>query len=137
MKNLKKDLQSVGKQLNALSKKIEKLIADVGKNEKPRAAKMKPAKKAVSKPPKKPAAKIEKKAVAKKATGKSAAVKKESKMTAPEIIMGVVESSEQGVDIGTIKEKTGFQGQKLYSTLSKMKKQGKITNPSKGVYVKA
>ena len=101
---------------------------------------MKPTKKAVSKPAKKPVTKTEKKAVAQKTTGKSAkkaTVKKASKMTAPEIIMGVIEGGEQGVDLGMIKEKTGFQGQKLYSTLSKMKKQGKITNPSKGVYVKA
>ena len=135
MKNLKKDLQDVNKALNALTKKVEKMIATAGKPEKP-VAKAKPAKKAISKPPKKPVTKTEKKAIAKKVAGKSATAKKESKITAPEIIMGVIESSGQGVDLGTIKEKTGFQGQKLYSTLSKMKKQGKITNPSKGVYVK-
>jgi len=45
MKNLKKDLQAVNKDLNALSKKIEKLIAAVGKPEKPKAVKAKPAKK--------------------------------------------------------------------------------------------
>ncbi|MFC1885872.1 hypothetical protein ACFLZM_02295 [Thermodesulfobacteriota bacterium] len=136
MKNLKKDLQDVNKALNALTKKVEKMIAAAGKPEKT-VAKAKPAKKAISKPPKKPVTKTEKKAIAKKVAGKSATAKKESKITAPEIIMGVIESSEQGVDLGTIKEKTGFQGQKLYSTLSKMKKQGKITNPSKGIYVKA
>jgi len=49
MKNLKKDPQSVSKQLNALSGKVEKMVAAVGKPEKPKAAKAKPVKKAVIK----------------------------------------------------------------------------------------
>ena len=126
MKNLKKDLQDVTKQLTAVSKKIEKLIAAVGKTEKPKAAKVKPAKKAVSKSPKKSVANAGKKAVAKKPTGK----------TAPETIMDVIQNRPQGVEIETLKEKTGFQGQKLYSTLSILKKRGKINNPRKGIWVK-
>ena len=64
MKNLEKDLQAVNKDLNALSKKVEKLIVAVGKAEEPRAAKAKPAKKAV--------------------------LKKEKKMTAPDIVLGII-----------------------------------------------
>ena len=112
MKNLKKDLQAVNKQLEALLKRIEKLIAAVGKTEKPQAAKVKPAKKAASKPAKKVVAKAAKKAIAKKAPGK----------TAPEIVMDVIQNSTGDVSIETLKEKTGFQGQKLYSTLSILKK---------------
>jgi len=119
MKNLKKDLQAVQKQLTAISKRIEKLIVFADKAGGPKPAKVKSTQK--------PAVKLRKKAAAKKA----------SKMTAPEIVMGVLASNKQGLDIGTIKEKTGFIGQKLYSTLSKMKKQGKIKNPKKGFYVKA
>ena len=61
MKNLKKDLQGVNKQLGALSKRIEKLIAAVGKTEKPQSAKVKPAKKTVSKPVKKLSLKLRRK----------------------------------------------------------------------------
>ena len=41
--NLKKDLQAVSKELNTLSKKIEKMIVAVDKLEKPKAAPVKPA----------------------------------------------------------------------------------------------
>ena len=110
MKNLNKDLKDINKALNALSKKIEKMIAAAGKPEKS-AAKSKPAKKAGS--------------------------KKEKKMTAADIVLGVIKKSKKDITIATLKEKTGFQGQKLYSTLSILKKQGKVQNPSKGIYVKA
>ena len=49
--NLKKDLQAVSKELNTLSKKIEKMIDAVDKLEKPKAAPVKPAKKVAVKKP--------------------------------------------------------------------------------------
>jgi len=126
MTNLRKDLQDVNKSLKALSKKVDKVIAAVGKAEKPKAAKAKPAKKAVPKSPKKAVAKVGKKAVVKKATGKTAA----------ETIMDIILKSDGNVSIETLKEKSGFQGQKLYNTLSRLKKRGKLNNPSKGIWVK-
>ncbi|MFC1885620.1 hypothetical protein ACFLZM_00975 [Thermodesulfobacteriota bacterium] len=110
MKNLKKDLQDVNKALGRLSKKVEKMIAAAGKSGKP-VTKAKPAKKAVQ--------------------------KKEKTMTASEIVLGIIKRSRKGVAIGTLKEKSGFEGQKLNNVLYVLKKQGKINNPSKGVYVKA
>ncbi len=118
--NLKKDLQDVNKALNALSKKVEKMIVAAGKPEK-----MKPAAKA--KPAEKVVVKLRKKA----------ATKKEAGGTTPEIVLDVIQNSKGDVGIETLKEKTGFQGQKLYNTLFTLKKQGKIKNPSKGIYVKA
>ncbi len=113
MKNLKKDLQAMDRQLKILSKKIEKMIVAAGESQKPKATKAKTAKKTV--------------------------VKKEKGMTAPGTVLSIIKSSKskKGVAIGTLKEKTGFQGQKLYNVLSMLKKQGKVKNPSKGVYVKA
>ena len=70
-------------------------------------------------------------------TAKKTVAKKEKKMTAPETVMAVIKRSKKEVTIKTLKEKTGFQGQKLYNVLSLLKKQGKVKNPSKGVYVKA
>ena len=112
MKNLKKDLQDVNKELNSLSKKIEKMITAAGEPQKPKATKAKPAKKIV--------------------------VKKEKGKTAPEIVLAIIKNSKskKGVAIGTLKEKSGFQGQKLNNVLYELKKQGKVKNPSKGVYVK-
>ena len=110
--NLKKDLQAINRQLNNLSKKIEKMTA-AAEPKKPKATKAKAAKKPV--------------------------VKKEKKMTASETVLAIIKrsKSKKGVAIGTLKEKSGFQGQKLYNVLSMLKKQGKIKNPSKGVYSKA
>jgi hypothetical protein len=117
--NLKKDLQDVNKALNALSKKVEKMIAAAGKPEKTKtAAKKQPAKKV--------SVKLRKKAVAVKAKGKSA----------PETIMDIIQKSRGDVGIETLKKKTGFQGQKLYNTLSILKKRGMVKNPSKGIYTK-
>ena len=112
MKNLKKDLQAISKQLDTLSKKIETMIVAAGESQKSKAFKAKTAKRTVA--------------------------KKEKKMTAPETILSIIKSSKskKGVAIVTLKEKTGFQGQKLYNVLSMLKKKGKVKNPSKGVYVK-
>jgi len=87
MKNLKKDLQVVNKDLNALSKKIEKLIAAAGKPEKPKAAKAKPAKKTAS--------------------------KKTAAKTAPATILEIIKRSKKGVDLETLKKKTGFNNKKI------------------------
>ena len=117
--NLKKNLQTVSNDINKLSQKIEKLIAAMDKP-----AKTKPVK---AKPAKKPVAKLRKKAP----------VKKKPQLTAPEIVLGIIEKSDQGVGIAVLKEKSGFQGQKLHSVLYNLKKQGKVQNPSKGFYLKA
>ena len=110
MKNLKKDLQAINRQLNTISKKLEKMIVAAAEPQKPKATNAKTAKKAVA--------------------------KKEKKMTAPETVMSIIKRSKKEVTIKTLKEKTGFQGQKLYNVLSMLKKQGKVKNPSKGIYVK-
>jgi len=68
---------------------------------------------------------------------KKAVLKKEKKKTAPETVLTVIKRSKKEVTIETLKEKTGFKGQKLYNVLSMLKKQGKVKNPSKGVYAKA
>jgi hypothetical protein len=57
--------------------------------------------------------------------------------TAPEIVMAVIKNPKGNVDVQTLKEKTGLQGQKLRNTLFMLKKQGKVKNPSKGIYVMA
>jgi len=109
--NLKTQLESVNKDLKALSKKVEKMLVAANNLEKPKATKAKPAKKAVA--------------------------RKEMKMTAPETVMGIIKRSRKGVAIETLKEKTGFHGQKLYSVVYTLKKQGKIKAEKKGFYVKA
>ena len=125
--NLKKELQSVKKNLETLSKKLENMVAAASETEtqKHKVAKAKPVKKVAAK-----------KTTAKKEVKKTAA-KKTIKTSATETVLRVIQNSKGDINIETLKEKTGFQGQKLYNTLSALKKQGKIKNPRKGIYVKA
>jgi len=115
--NIKKDLQAVNKELNALATKIEKMIAAVDKVEKPKAAPPKPAKKV---------------AVKKPASEKSA-----GKVTAADTVLAIVKRSKKWVDTAALMEKTGYNQKKVANIVFKLRKQGKIKSESKGVYVKA
>lgn len=152
----KEILQQVSKEIKALSKQIDKLAAAAGKAAKTKktaakkaapkkpaakktAAKKVPAKKAVAKkkaPAKKTAAK--KKAPAKKAAPKKKApAKKAAKVTAADTVLNVINRTKKGVNTATLMKKTGFDNKKVANIIFKLKKQGKIKNPEKGLYVKA
>ena len=115
--NLKKNLQAVNKKINTLSKKIEKMIIAVDKLVKLKAAPVKPAKKV---------------AVKKPASAKSA-----GEVTAAVTILGVIKRSKKGIDTAALMEKTGYNQKKVANIVFKMRKQGKIKNEGKGIYVKA
>jgi len=119
MKNLKKNLQAVNKELNVLVKKTESLLKAVGKLEKPKAVK-KPKAKAV-----------------KKAAPKKPAPKKAKPATAADTILAIINRSKKGVNVSTLMEKTGFNRKKIYNNVKVLNKQGKIKSVRKGVYVKA
>jgi len=127
MKNLIKNLQAASKDLKALSKKVDKIIVEVGKLEKPKAkaVKAKSAKKTAAK------AKPVKKVVAKKTTAK-----KTVKLTAADTLFGIIKRYKKGVDVATLMEKTGFNRRKIYDNVKLLKKQGKIKSSGIGVYVK-
>ena len=129
MENLKKNLQTVNKDLKALSKKVDKMIVAIGKLEKPKAAK-KPKAKVVKIQP-------VKKAVAKKVAVKKPAAKKPVKLIAADTVFGFIKRYRKGVDVSTLMEKTGFNKRKIYDNVKILKKQGKIKTAGKGVYVKA
>ena len=136
MKNLKKNLQSVNKDLKALSKKVDKMIVAVGKLEKPKAVKAKPAKKTATKakPVKKVAAQ---KAPVKKVVVKKPAAKKPVQLTAADTVFGFIKRYRKGVDVSTLMEKTGFNRRKIYDNAKVLKKRGKIKSVGTGVYLKA
>ena len=116
MKNLKKSLQSVNKDLNALSKKVDKIIVAAGKFEKPKT--------------------VRKKAVKKVAVKKPAA-KKAVKLTAADTMFAVINRSKKGVGVAELMKKTEFDLKKTYNIIYKLKSQGKIKSVEKGVYKKA
>ena len=151
----KEILQQVSKEIKALSKQIDKLAAAAGKAAKPKkaaakkaASKKSAAKKAVAKkttkkkaPAKKATAKktvAKKKAPAKKTvTKKKAPAKKAAKVTAADAVLKAVNRTKKGINTAGIMKKTGFDNKKVANIIFKLKKQGKIINPEKGIYVKA
>ena len=79
-----------------------------------------------------------KKAAAKKAAPKKKApAKKAAKVTAAEQVLKVINRAKKGVDTATLMKKTGFNNKKVANSSGKLKKQGKMKNPEKGLYVKA
>lgn len=122
---LKRDLQAVKKDIKALEKKFEKLLKD---HEKPQQAKA--AKKAKRRAVK---AKTGRKVVARKSTGR----KRASQMTATEQILKIVRRSRKGVDVPTLKTKTGFPDKKVRNIIFRASKEGKIKKVGRGIYVGA
>ena len=117
---LKKDLQALNREIKALEKKVEKLIAAVGKGE-------------TSKVAKKTTAKTTKRAPAKKAPAK----KKTAQPTATDQVLNIIKRSKKGVNAATLMTKTGFDLKKVRNILQRTYKQGKITRVAKGIYVGA
>ena len=111
MKQLKKDLQVVSKSLKQLTRKTEQMAKKMDRFEKsqPARAKAKPAKKIVTKKP--------------------------AKRAAIDTILGIIKRGRKGVDITTLKKKTGFDNKKIYNVIDRLKRQGKIKRTGLGVYV--
>ena len=122
MKNLKKNLQTVTRDLKALAKKVDKIVVAVRKLEKPKAkvVKRKPARKTV----------------AKKVAVKKPAAKKTTK-TVIDTVLAIIRRSKKGVNTATLMKKTGFNERQIHNNVYKLKKQGKIKSVGRGVYLKA
>ena len=118
MKNLKKDLQTVNKELKELAKKTESLLKAVDKFEKPKA-------------------KSTKAKAVKKAPVKKAAVKKPAPATAADTVLAIIKKYKKGVNVSTLIEKTGLNKRKIYNNVKVLKKRGMIKSGGRGVYVKA
>ena len=136
---MKRELQAVMKELNAISKRVDKLVAALQKAEQPKTQKAvkkatpKAAKKAAPKAVKKVAPKAAKKQVATKVAPKKAA----AKVTAADTVLKIIQSLKIGTDTASLMKKTGFNQKKVANLVFKLKKQGKITSPKIGLYVKA
>jgi len=114
MKQLKKDLKAVAKDLTKLTQKTDKMIKQLEKLDKAQATK-KPKAKAVRK----------------------TTVKKPTRVSASETVLATVKRSRKGIDTATLEKKTGFEGRKVRDIVFRLRKQGKIKSERKGIYVKA
>ena len=120
---LKKDLSAVRKDFKALERKMEKLLkavekdAKIKKVAKPKATKVRAVKKAKAK--------------------KTVAATKSPQMTATDQILKIVKRSRKGVDVPTLKSKTGFDDKKVRNIVFRASKEGKIKKSGRGIYVGA
>ena len=115
MKQLKKNLKAVAKDLKGLTQKTDRMIKRLEKLEKKAQAAKKPKAKKAEKP----------------------AAKEVKKATATDTVLAIVKRSRKGIDTATLEKKTGFKGRKIRDTIFRLRKQGKIKSEPKGIYVKA
>ena len=87
-------------------------------------------------------AKTKKKPSVKKVIKKAKPVKKASEIKTSEkdipgstIVAGIIKKHKKGADIAKLKKVTGFKEQKLYNIIYRLKKEGKIQNLSRGIYI--
>ncbi len=125
---LKKNLLSLRKEFKAVEKKMAMLLKAIEKSGKaPKAA----AAKAVTR-------KTVKAIAIKKASVKTAAAKKTTaQATATDQILGIIKRFKKGVDVPTLKEKTGFDDKKVRNIVFRASKEGKIKKSGRGIYVGA
>jgi len=115
MKQMKKDLKAVAKDLKGLTQKTDKMIKRLEKLEKKAQAAKKPKAKAV----------------------KKAVAKKPAKLSASGTVLAIIKRSRKGVDAAALKKKTGFKDKKIRDITYRLRKQRKIKKDRKGLYVKA
>ena len=68
---------------------------------------------------------------------KAKIAKKPVKVSAAATVLAVIKRSRKGVDVSTLRKKTGFESRKISGIVQRFKKEGKIKNSGKGIYVKA
>jgi hypothetical protein len=130
MKQLKRDLQAVLKNLKLLTQKTEKLSKKLVALEK-----VSTAKKPSVKP--KTAAKVVKKTAVKRVGKKPAAKKVAKKVTASDTVLNVIKRSKKGLNTAALMKKTNYDERKVRSIVFRLRKQGKINSDGKGLYTKA
>ncbi len=129
MKQLKKDLQAISNILKQLTKKIETIAKNLGNLEK-----AKPAKRAKAKAVRKVKAKTTRKA---KPKVRAKVVKKTTKVSASGTVLTLVRRSRKGIDVATLREKSGLEGRKINDIVHRLKREGKIKATGRGIYLKA
>jgi hypothetical protein len=72
-----------------------------------------------------------------KAKAKLKITKKPVKVSAAATVLAVIKRSRKGVDVATLRKKTGFESRKISGIVQRFKREDKIKNSGKGIYVKA
>jgi hypothetical protein len=72
-----------------------------------------------------------------KAAKQSKAKRKIEKLTDTAQLLTVIKRSRKGVDVATLKQKTGFDEKKIRNMIYKAHKEGKIRRAGRGIYLGA
>ena len=120
MKELKKEMKTVLRDLKLLTKKTERLAAKLDKLEKAAKAKA-----------------TAKRTPAKKTATIKAPAKKAQKTTASDTILNIIKKSKKPIDTATLKKRTAFKDNNIRMIVYRLKKRGEIKSVSKGIYKKA
>jgi hypothetical protein len=132
MKQLKRDLQSVLKDLKTVTGKAENVIKKLDKLETTQ-AKAKSRVTAKAKPESNPPVKK----VDKKMATQRIKVVADAKVTVVDAILGAILGSKKGITTSDIMEKTGLNKNQVWNVVNRAKKAGKIKTVQRGVYVNA
>ena len=120
MKQLRRSLQAISKDLKSLTLRTEKMIKLLDKLEKGKAK-----------------AGVRKKTAAKSVVPRRAITKKGKSPSATETVLKIIMRSKKGVGTAVIQEKTGFKNRKIWDIVHRAGKEGKIKKVGRGIYVKA
>ncbi|MFH1243031.1 MAG: hypothetical protein V1689_11800 [Pseudomonadota bacterium] len=123
MKQLKKDLSQVSRTLKELSQKTAKIAKELEKLGKVQASKKPRVKRTIKAKSAKPA--------------KEKAARKQVRASAVDNVLGAIQGSPKGIDLATLKKKTGLEGRKANDIIYRLTKQGKIKSGQRGIYVMA
>jgi predicted transcriptional regulator of viral defense system len=116
----KKDLTALKKKVTAIGKKVDNLLKAHEKDVKAKTPKASKAKAAKA-----------------KSVKKAPATKGATKVTATDKVLKIINRSKKGVDIPTLKKKTGFDDKKLRNIIFRAYKEGKIQRAERGLYIGA
>lgn len=70
-------------------------------------------------------------------TRKTAAGKKGKRQTATVAVLSAIEGSRSGLSTADIKARTGLAEKKIWDIVNRLKRQGKLKSPKRGIYAKA
>ncbi|MBW2029915.1 MAG: hypothetical protein JRH06_07135 [Deltaproteobacteria bacterium] len=68
---------------------------------------------------------------------KAAPGKKGKRQTATNAVLSAIESSGSGLSTADIKARTGLTEKKIWDIVNRLKRQGKLKSPRRGIYAKA
>jgi hypothetical protein len=120
MKQLKRSLQALSKDLKSLNLRTEKMMKLLDKLEKVQTKTV-----------------VRKKKAAKKVVPKRVITKKGKGPSATETVLKIIMRSKKGVGTRAIQEKTGFKNRKIWDIVHRAGKEGKIKKVGRGIYIKA